>query len=372
CAQLVGILRDPQAYQGLFDARDDEAQQLLDLFQDLLDYPPLDSLSRPIIWKAMRKLSKRSDRHPRCFAIPDFQLNGPPVTGGGFADIWKCHFQNERVCGKAIRVFEKSDMEALLKAFRKEALIWRQHAHTNLLPFFGIYSLTDPRPRLCLGSPWMENGDISNYLQGNPSGINRRTLVLDVAIGLAHLHSQNFVHGDLKAKNVLVTRSGRAVIADFGQSSVVMNTVIAALSSTVEQSGGTLRWQAPELLNHGSRNSVESDVHAFAGICYEVFTGKIPFFEFNERAVLLHIWKGNIPQKLPSIPDNIWALMRECWDTDPKKRPTAKDIVTALSDPPISAVPTKAASDWEPLYTAKFRACLQGHTLSLLRGEIDA
>ncbi|KAF7339002.1 hypothetical protein MVEN_01976400 [Mycena venus] len=370
CAQIVGVLRNPQAYQRLLDARDDEAQQLIDLFQDLLDYPPLDSLSRPIIWKVMRKLSKRSGRHPRCFAIPDFQLNGSPVTGGAFADIWKCHFQNETVCVKAIRVFEKSDMEALLKAFHKEALIWRQHAHPNLLPFFGIYSLTDPRPRLCLVSPWMENGDISKYLQGNPAGINRLTLVLDVAIGLAHLHSQNFVHGDLKAMNVLVTRSGRAVIADFGQSSVVMNSGITALSSTVQQSGGTLRWQAPELLK-GSPNSVESDVYAFAGVCYEIFTGEIPFFEVSERALLWHILSGNIPQKSPCISDDIWAHMEECWDTDPEKRPVAKDIVTAFSDPPISAVPTEAASDWEPSYTAKFRASLQDHTLFLLCGEID-
>jgi serine/threonine protein kinase len=110
--------------------------------------------------------------------------------------------------------------------------------------------------------------------------------VLDVAIGMEHLHSQKFVHGDLKAVrvpvcvaplrplisiqiNVLVTRSGRAVIADFGQSSIFMDSKIPALSSTVQQSGGTLRWQAPELLK-GKPNTVESDVYAFAGVCYEV------------------------------------------------------------------------------------------------------
>ncbi|KAJ6504920.1 kinase-like domain-containing protein, partial [Mycena vulgaris] len=334
------------------------------LLRQLLDYPPLDSSSRPIIYKAMRKLSKRSGQHPRCFAIPHFKLGGSPVTGGGFADIWKCRFQEETVCVKAMRVFEKSDIEALLKVATHtcSAGIWRQHAHPNLLPFFGIYSLADPRPRLCLVSPWMEFGDISNYLQGNPAGVNRLTLVLDVVIGLAHLHSQNFVHGDLKAMNVLVTRSGRAVIADFGQSSVVLNSVITALTSTVKQSGGTLRWQAPELLK-GSRNSVQSDVYAFAGVCYEIFTGKVPFFEVSDRAIIWHILSNNTPQKSSNISHDLWALMKQCWNTDPEKRPAAKDIVTALRDPPISAVPTEAASDWEPSFTAKFRASLEGHTL---------
>jgi hypothetical protein len=104
----------------------------------------------------------------------------------------------------------------------------------------------------------------------------------------------------------------------------------------------------------------------------QVFTGKIPFFEVNERAVVWHILSGNIPQKSSSISENIWALMEECWDTDSEKRPAAKDIVDALSDPPISAVPTEAAFEWEPSYTARFRASLQDHTLFLLRGEIDA
>ncbi|KAJ7731353.1 kinase-like domain-containing protein, partial [Mycena metata] len=217
------------------------------------------------------------------------------------------------------------------------------------------------RRRLCLVSPWMENGNIYNYLKSNPVGINRLTLVIDVAIGLEHLHGLKLVHGDLKAINVLVTRSGRAVLADFGLSSVVVDSEIPALSSTT-RSGGTTRWQAPELLR-GSRNSAASDVYAFACVCYEIFTEKVPFFELTDYAVVLHVHKCNIPQKLSGIPDDIWPLMEECWETEPGKRPMAKDIVARLSAPPICAAPTNAASDWEPLYTSRFRSSLQEHTL---------
>ncbi|KAJ7504616.1 kinase-like domain-containing protein [Mycena galericulata] len=226
CAQIDGLLRDPVAYQDFSKARDDDAQQLLDLLQDLLDNPLLDSPIRPVIWKALLKLSKKSSRYPRCFALPELQLTGPPVAGGSFADIWKSHLHNETVCVKVMRVFATVEVETLLKGFHKEAIIWRQLAHPNLLPFFGVYFLADTRPRLCLVSPWMENGNIYNYLRSNTAGINRLTLVLDVAIGLEHLHSLKLVHGDLKAINVLVTRSGRAVLADFGLSSVAMDSKI--------------------------------------------------------------------------------------------------------------------------------------------------
>jgi hypothetical protein len=100
-------------------------------------------------------------------------------------------------------------------------------------------------------------------------------------------------------------------------------------------------------------------------------TGKIPFFEVNDRTIVWHILSNNIPQKSTSISDDVWALMEECWHTDPEKRPSAKDIVFRLSDRPIDAVPTTAAADWEPSDTAKFRSSLQDHTLFLLRGTID-
>ncbi|KAJ7815822.1 hypothetical protein B0H13DRAFT_1663842 [Mycena leptocephala] len=177
CAQIDGLLRDPVAHQDFLKARDDDAQQLLDLLQDLLDYPLLGSPTRPVIWEALLKLSKKSRRHPRCFALPDLQLTGPPVNGGGFADIWKTDFHHQTVCVKVMRLFETVEVETLLKGFRKEAIIWRQLAHPNLLPFFGFYFLGDTRPRLCLVSPWMENGHIYNYLRSNPAGINRLTLV---------------------------------------------------------------------------------------------------------------------------------------------------------------------------------------------------
>ncbi|KAJ7218646.1 kinase-like domain-containing protein [Mycena pura] len=362
CAHINGVVRDPGAYQDLLNARDDDAQQLLDLLQDLLDYPHLDSAIRPVLWKALLKLSKNYGLHPRILWIPDLQLTDQ-VGGGGFADIWRSDFHNETVCVKVMRVFNAVDIETLSKAFRNEAIIWRQLSHPNLLPFLGaFYQEMNTQRRLCLVSPWMISGDIHNYLKSNPAGLNRLTLVLDVAIGLEHLHSLNLVHGDLKAMNVLVTRSGRAVLADFGLSSVVMHSRIAALSSTYH-SGGTTRWQAPELLQ-GDRRSFASDMYAFGCVFYEITTGNVPFFEVAEAAVLWHIYRGNVPQRLPEISDDVWALMAECWATEPVNRPTAKDVIARLSAPPINAVATDAASDWEPEYPSKFRASLPDHALS--------
>ncbi|KAJ6495124.1 kinase-like domain-containing protein, partial [Mycena sanguinolenta] len=265
--------------------------------RQLLDYRLLDPLIHSVLLKGLLKLSKKLKRYPRCFALRHLRLAGNPVAAGTFGDIWKTQFHKEIVCVKVMRVYEESDIEALLKvSFHHEALIWRQLAHSNVLPFFSVYFTQEEKPRLCLVSPWMENGNISSYLKRHPAGCNRLTLVLDVALGLEYLHGRNLVHGDLKGLNVLVTRSGRAVLADFGLSSVVTESKIVVFSASTVKTGGTTRWLAPELFQDGRTNPA-SDVYALACVFYEIFTGTIPFSELPEAAVMLRVIKGDRPKQ---------------------------------------------------------------------------
>lgn len=57
-----------------------------------------------------------------------------------------------------------------IQQFGREALIWRQLCHPNLLPFFGVYYT---EKRLCLVSPWMESGNVMQYLRKQSPDINR-------------------------------------------------------------------------------------------------------------------------------------------------------------------------------------------------------
>ncbi|KAJ6491057.1 kinase-like domain-containing protein, partial [Mycena sanguinolenta] len=353
-AKLVRHLQDRGSYQRLLACRGTDAQTLLDLLQDLLDLESF-SFSKPLILKALLRLSRESGLHPRCFVLPELRKVGNQLAAGGFGDLWKGLVREQKVSVKIMRVFEDSDQ------FGREAIIWRQLSHPNILPFFGVYYL---ETRLCLISPWMENGNIMKFLEiKKPVTQIRLSLALDVALGLQYLHKENIIHGDLKALNILVTPSGRACIADFGVSSITHAMTLLFTTSTANGRGGTARYQAPELFG-GARNHFGSDVYAFACVCYEIMSGTIPFHELpNDMAVMFTVIMGKRPLQPKSCTgttalDNLWELLNNCWEGKIEMRPTAPQLVERLESPLIGSKTISSIADWDDKFTSRFRRSL--------------
>jgi serine/threonine protein kinase len=98
-------------------------------------------------------------------------------------------------------------------------------------------------------------------------------VALQVARGMAYLHSQGITHRDMKSLNVLLDEKYNAQIADFGESS------FGEISSTGDGPHlgemGTPGWAAPELLL-GEGVSKASDVFSFGIILWELLTLRAP------------------------------------------------------------------------------------------------
>lgn len=67
-----------------------------------------------------------------------------------------------------------------LQSFAREAILWSQLEHPNVLPFYGLYRLGDQSDRVCLVSPWMDNGNVSEYISVNPKVARLPLVSLDL------------------------------------------------------------------------------------------------------------------------------------------------------------------------------------------------
>ncbi|KAF5831352.1 kinase-like domain-containing protein [Dunaliella salina] len=149
-----------------------------------------------------------------------------------------------------------------------------------------------------------------------PTGLNYPAILdsaEDIARAMLHLHCNNVLHMDLKARNVMLASSGtegRGVcckIADFGLA-VRMGSMETHMSEVFQ---GTATHMAPEVLLEG-RVSKAADVYAFGITLWELFTGGEPY-RGVPRALLGH--KVAREQKRPSfppvMPEGYKALLRK-------------------------------------------------------------
>ncbi|KAF8996199.1 kinase-like domain-containing protein, partial [Cyathus striatus] len=368
------VFQDKSKYKCLLEFRDENAQIILDALQILLDYKQ-DSLfsNRGSFMCALLRLSKRSNLYPQRFTLHDIKRSGFAVAEGHFGEVWKGDFRGSNMCLKVLKAYHNSDISKLLNAYRKEAILWSQLSHPNLLPFYGVHHLGDELGRICLVSPWMDNGNINVYLKRYPDA-NRLYLLKEVARGISYLHDENIniVYGDLKGANILVTSSGRPCLGDFGMSSMTDSEILkwSSLQSTVS-TGGTTHWQAPELFDPAVDHAIltkESNVYAFGCVCYEVFTGEVPFYEIpREGAVIYRIVKGkkpsrpNLESRTPEsvfflgLTEEMWTLMQHCWKFDPTERLNINEFLERI---PTNSVGPRPEQSWENLSSARFRKAM--------------
>ncbi|KXN81451.1 Serine/threonine-protein kinase HT1 [Leucoagaricus sp. SymC.cos] len=309
------------------------------MYQLLYEGELSNSGEQPRVLRLLCKLVDWAQVFPERFLLEGVEMSADPFAIGGFSDIYEGKHELGRVCVKVIRVVNKDDQTQILTQSAREIILWAHMSHENILPFYGVYALDASTRKICLVSPFMENGSLRDFLRKHPT-THRLPLIQDVIEGLLYLHRSEIVHGDLKALNILVSNDRRALIADFGLSRLALTTLVG---STEANLGHTTNWSAPEVVvgwdGQSSKPSKQSDIWSFGCLCYEVYTGKPPYYEYQGTyQVLAALAKRSPPKRPPmeelacdQLDDTIWNLLTQgCWKSQPEERYTCEAVRDAL------------------------------------------
>ncbi|KAL5501018.1 hypothetical protein ACEPAH_9405 [Sanghuangporus vaninii] len=221
----------------------------------------------------------------------------------------------------------------------KEYDIWNRLRHHNILQLEGIYY---PSPDImipCFVTRWQENGRVKDYVRNKP-GTNFLDLIDDIADGVAYLHDNDIIHGDLRGSNILISDDGRALVTDFGISKNDPGDGIP-VSNAFQ---GNWRWMAREFFPSDAqppalraRRSKASDIWMFGLLIQEILSGKIPYYDISaEWTVARKIGDGE-PPRFPDAQHDSWKKfddpvrrlrLRYC-ASEPADRPT---ITLVLQD----------------------------------------
>jgi serine/threonine-protein kinase len=145
------------------------------------------------------------------------------------------------------------------------------------------------------------------------------TLCAEAGDALALAHDCGIVHRDVKPANLLLSRSGRCKVCDFGLAAG--GDVSDPLHAT--KAAGTAHYVAPEVVL-GNPADARSDIYSLGCTAYHLLTGRRPFEGLDARDEVLRAQVTRTPPKLaslrPELDEGLINLIEKAMDKDPGKR----------------------------------------------------
>ena len=295
------------------------------------------------------------------------------IGGGGMGEVWRARHRL-LIRPAAIKLIRQralgpmsGDPELLVRRFEREARATAAltSPHTVQLYDFGVTE----DGRLYYVMELLDGLDLETLVrQHGPLPAERVVhLLRQVCAALQDAHGNGLVHRDIKPANVVVSRAGTTFdfvkVLDFGL--VKLDSPRAdkdAINLSAEDSwSGTPGYMAPEVVLGATDTDHRVDLYALGCVAYWLLTGTMVFEGENPMQVMMQ--HAQAEPKRPSdrvdlpIPAALEALVMECLEKDPARRPAGAEVVrNRLDAVPLPSVWTaERAEQWWAMHRPKPR-----------------
>ena len=240
------------------------------------------------------------------------------IGSGGMADVYRAQdvLLDRVVAVKILHSNFATDNDFVVR-FRREAQAAAKLSHPNIV---NIYDVGKDNEVYYIVMEYVGGETLKDYIarQGRLSNEAAVRIAIEIAEALEHAHANGLIHCDIKPHNILVTKTGRIKVADFGIARAINTVTIANKQSVL----GSVHYFSPEQAS-GDPLTPQTDMYSLGIVLYEMLTGHLPFEGETAVSIALKHMQEDIPKPAkynPTISPMLEDCVMKALQKDPHKR----------------------------------------------------